>query len=269
MIENKIAESIKKVRQHAPLIHNIMNYVTINDCANILLAIGASPIMADAPEETAEITAISKALVLNTGTLKAWTKDSMIQAGKMANQMGIPVILDPVGASISKLRRETVQHILEQVKISVIRGNYSEIAFMSGEEIYEKGVDCLEETSFEKGIQLAKKAAHRWNTVVALTGQVDVITDGNCQIQIKNGTSMLAKVTGTGCMTTALIGAFLAEEDEMTAAATGIAVMGIAGEIAEKCARMYGTGSFKVALIDAVSNINETMLKERIKIEKK
>src|SRR5699024_701993 len=142
-MEDKIIELIEKVKKQSPLVHSIMNYVTINDCANVLLAIGASPIMADAPMEVEEITAMADALVLNTGTLKSWSKDSMICAGKAANQKGIPVILDPVGVGASRLRKQTVQDILNQVRITVIRGNSSEITWVAGVEKLTTGVDSF------------------------------------------------------------------------------------------------------------------------------
>lgn len=267
-MEDKIIELIEKVKKQSPLVHSIMNYVTINDCANVLLAIGASPIMADAPMEVEEITAMADALVLNTGTLKSWSKDSMICAGKAANQKGIPVILDPVGVGASRLRKQTVQDILNQVRITVIRGNRSEIAWVAGVETFSTGVDCFEKSSLEKEIELAKKAASKWNTTVAVTGTVDVITDGNQLIKIYNGTSMLSKVTGTGCMTTALIGAFLAEGTSMTAAVAGVSMMGIAGEIAQERAGSIGMGSFKVELMNVLSQMNGEKIREKLKIEK-
>lgn len=267
-MEDKIIELIEKVKKQSPLVHSIMNYVTINDCANVLLAIGASPIMADAPMEVEEITAMADALVLNTGTLKSWSKDSMICAGKAANQKGIPVILDPVGVGASRLRKQTVQDILNQVRITVIRGNRSEIAWVAGVETFSTGVDCFEKSSLEKEIELAKKAASKWNTTVAVTGTVDVITDGNQLIKIYNGTFMLSKVTGTGCMTTALIGAFLAEGASMTAAAAGVSMMGIAGEIAQERAGSIGMGSFKVELMNVLSQMNGEKIREKLKIEK-
>ena len=267
-MEDKIIELIEKVKKQSPLVHSIMNYVTINDCANVLLAIGASPIMADAPMEVEEITAMADALVLNTGTLKSWSKDSMICAGKVANQKGIPVILDPVGVGASRLRKQTVQDILNQVRITVIRGNRSEIAWVAGVETFSTGVDCFEKSSLEKEIELAKKAASKWNTTVAVTGTVDVITDGNQLIKIYNGTFMLSKVTGTGCMTTALIGAFLAEGTSMTAAVAGVSMMGIAGEIAQERAGSIGMGSFKVELMNVLSQMNGEKIREKLKIEK-
>ena len=267
-MEDKIIELIEKVKKQSPLVHSIMNYVTINDCANVLLAVGASPIMADAPMEVEEITAMADALVLNTGTLKSWSKDSMICAGKVANQKGIPVILDPVGVGASRLRKQTVQDILNQVRITVIRGNRSEIAWVAGVETFSTGVDCFEKSSLEKEIELAKKAASKWNTTVAVTGTVDVITDGNQLIKIYNGTFMLSKVTGTGCMTTALIGAFLAEGTSMTAAVAGVSMMGIAGEIAQERAGSIGMGSFKVELMNVLSQMNGEKIREKLKIEK-
>lgn len=267
-MEHRIITLIEKVRKQSPLVHSIMNYVTINDCANVLLAIGASPIMADAPAEVEEIAAMADALVLNIGTLKMWSKDSMIRAGKKANQKGIPVILDPVGVGASCLRKRTVQDILDQVQIAVIRGNRSEIAWIAEEEIPSTGVDSLVEMSSEKNIEIAKKAADKWNTTIAVTGEVDIIADKNQLIKVYNGTSMLSKVTGTGCMTTALIGAFLAEEESLVAATAGISMMGIAGEIAQERAGMIGVGSFKVELMNALSQMDQEKIKEKLKIEK-
>ncbi|CVI72020.1 Hydroxyethylthiazole kinase [Clostridiales bacterium CHKCI001] len=267
-MENKIVKLIERVKKQSPLVHNIMNYVAINDCANVLLGIGASPIMADAPEEVEEITAMANALVLNTGTLKKWSKDSMIRAGRVANQRGIPVILDPVGVRASYLRKQTVWDILNQVQVAVIRGNRSEIAWVAEEEMPSTGVDCREETSLQTDIEIAKKAANKWNTTIAVTGKVDIITDGNQLIKVYSGTSTLSKVTGTGCMTTALIGAFLTEEDSVVAATAGISIMGIAGEIAQEQAGALGVGSFKVELMNALSRMDEEKIKEKLKIEK-
>lgn len=274
----KIAENaaalLNKLKAKKPLIHSITNYVTVNDCANILLAIGASPIMADDLREAAEITSIASALVINIGTLNERTIESMIASGQKANELGIPVVLDPVGAGASQFRNETVKRILEEVKISVLRGNMSEAKFIAGLESETKGVDASEEdlkSDNDEGINVAKTLAQRFNCTVAITGVCDIISDGKHVTVLENGTKMLSSVTGTGCMTTALVGAYLGacetSEEYFTAATAGIISMGICGEIAEEKAGSIGLGSFHMAIMDAVSNLNGNIIKQRAKIQ--
>lgn len=274
----KIAENaavlLNKLKAKKPLVHSITNYVTVNDCANILLAIGASPIMADDLREAADITSIASSLVINIGTLNEITIESMIASGKKANEVGIPVVLDPVGAGASQFRNETVKRILEEVKISVLRGNMSEAKFIAGLENEMKGVDASEEdlkSGNDEGLRVAKKLAQRFECNVAITGVCDIISDGEKAVVLENGTKMLSSVTGTGCMTTALVGAYLGacetSEDYFTAAAAGIMSMGICGEIAEEKAGSIGLGSFHMAIIDAVSNLNGSAVEERARIQ--
>lgn len=267
-ITNNVSMYVHELRNKAPLVHNITNYVTVNDVANALLAIGASPIMADDIDETADITAISSALVINIGTLNKRTIASMIESGKKANALGIPVVLDPVGAGASKLRNDTIKEILEEVKITVLRGNLSEVSFVAGLEVSTKGVDSSEADEKNDNVAVAKTVAKKLNCVVAITGAIDVISDGEKVVKISNGHKMLSKVTGTGCMTTALIGAFAgAGTDYFTAAVGGVASMGIAGEIAFEKAGDLGTGSFHIAIIDALSNIDDEIMAERAKLD--
>lgn len=210
-ISIKIGSLLNEVRNKKPLVHNITNYVTVNDCANILLAIGASPIMADDIKEAADITKISSALVINIGTLNERTIESMIASGKKANELNIPVVFDPVGAGASEFRNSTTKRLLEEVKISVLRGNMSEIKFISGLGSTTKGVDASENdarTGNDEGIDVAKNLAKKLQCTVAITGATDIISDGERVVILENGTKMLSNVTGTGCMTTALIGAF-------------------------------------------------------------
>lgn len=264
----RAAALLGKVRSQSPLIHNITNYVTVNDCANAVLAIGASPIMADDEKEAAEITAISSALVLNIGTLNHRTVASMILAGKKANACGIPVVLDPVGAGASRLRGETVRELTEQIHFSVIRGNLSELSFVAGISSSAKGVDSSEKDSGNDPVWVAREAALKIGCTAVVTGAVDVVTDGKSLVKIHNGHPMLSKVTGTGCMTTALIGAYLgAGEDPFLAAAAGVASMGIAGELAYEQAGEKGTGSFHIAIIDALSRLDENTMKEMARFE--
>ena len=273
-IAQKVVELLNRLKNKKPLIHNITNYVTVNDCANILLAIGASPIMADDLKEAADITSIASALVINIGTLNERTIESMIASGKKANELNIPVVLDPVGAGASLFRNETTKRILEEIKISVLRGNMSEIKFIAGLESETKGVDASEsdlKSDSDEGIRVAKSLAKRFNCTVAITGVCDIVSDGEKSVTIENGTKMLSNVTGTGCMTTALVGGYLGacetKEDLFIAAISGIVSMGICGEIAEERAGNIGLGSFHMAIIDAVSNLDEENLLNRSKIK--
>ena len=258
----------EKVREVKPLVHNITNYVTVNDVANVLLAMGASPIMADAKEEAADIASIASALVLNIGTLNARTVESMILAGKAANEKNIPVIFDPVGAGASAYRNEVTGQILKEVKISILRGNLSEISFIAGLKSNTKGVDASEADSLNDAESIAKNVAEKYNCAVAITGKIDVLSDSCRVFKIANGHPALANVTGTGCMSTAIIGAYASVTDDMLlAAVSGVSTMGIAGEIAYEKAKNLGTGNFHIALIDAISNLNSSMILERAKIQ--
>lgn len=263
-----VAELPGKVRDKKPLIHNITNYVTANDCANVLLAIGASPIMADDIGEAADITGISAALVLNIGTLNQRNVASMLYSGKKANELGIPVVFDPVGAGASGLRNKTSQNILSQVKISVLRGNLSEISFIAGLGSSTKGVDASHsDVESKDGFAVAVATAKKLGCVIAITGVIDIVSDGKRIVTISNGHKMLSEVTGTGCMTTSLIGAYCGViGDAFTAAIAGITSMGIAGEIAFENAGGKGTGSFHIAVIDAISQLNSKIILERAKI---
>ncbi|OPX44150.1 hydroxyethylthiazole kinase [Ruminiclostridium hungatei] len=265
------AELLTVLRNKKPLVHNITNYVTVNDCANIILAVGASPIMADDLGEAADITAISSALVLNIGTLNRRTLESMLASGKKANLLGIPVIFDPVGAGASALRNEATKTILTEIKVGVLRGNMSEISHIAGLGSNTKGVDASEEDiAAGDALAIAVSVSKKLRCVTAITGATDIITDGNRIAAVSNGHKMLSGVTGTGCMTTALIGAYCgAGEDAYTAAVAGIASMGLAGELAYEAAGGKGTGSFHVAIIDAISRLDEKILLERARIHEK
>ncbi len=261
----QISGLISEVRSKKPLIHNITNYVTVNDCANVILAIGASPIMADDINEAEDITSISSALVINIGTLNKRTVESMILSGTKANEKGIPVIFDPVGAGASTFRNEITGKILDKVKISVLRGNLSEISYIAGLNASTKGVDAsAADMESKDSTDVAKTAAEKLGCVVAVTGAVDVISDGKKVVTVSNGHKMLSNVTGTGCMTTALVGSFCgAVKDYFKASVAGVAVMGIAGEIAYEVAGHKGTGSYHIAIIDAISKMDENIFGER------
>lgn len=261
---------VDQVRRKKPLVHHITNYVTVNDCANITLGIGASPIMADALEEAAEIAAISSALVLNMGTLNARTIPAMIAAGKAANRAGIPVVFDPVGAGASRLRNDTAAQVLAEVKLGVLRGNISEMRFLAGLTSETRGVDASDADLQGSGEakQVAKALAAQLGCVTAITGAVDVASDGWRVLCVENGHPMLSRLTGTGCMCTSLMGAFCgaAPGQPLAAATAALLAMGIAGEIAFAQAGDKGSGSFRVALHDAICLMDAKTLGERAKV---
>lgn len=262
-----ITSALDQLRQAVPLIHNMTNYVTVNDVANAVLAIGASPIMADDIQECEDITAISSALVVNIGTLNHRTVASMLASGQKANALGIPVVFDPVGAGASALRNQTALTFLEKVKVSVIRGNLSEISFLSGLKVNTKGVDSAEQDEKNNPVLVAKSVAKAFNCTVALTGETDIICSKQQLASISNGHKLLSKVTGTGCMASALVGAYIgAAVDPFTAATGGVASMAMAGEIAFEKAGALGTGSFHMAILDALSHLTPGIINERAKI---
>lgn len=262
---------INKVRETKPLVHHITNYVTVNDCANITLAIGASPVMADDAGEAADIAAIASAVVLNMGTLNKNTIPSMIAAGISANKKGIPVIFDPVGAGASKLRNDTAAQILNEVKLSVIRGNISEIRFIAGLRSETKGVDASESdiAAGESAGKTAKELAQKLGSIVVVSGAIDAVSDGKKVLSIKNGHPMLGNLTGTGCMCSSLIGSFCAASpgDLFAASAAAMFCMGIAGELAFEKAGQLGNGSFRAALHDAVSRMDAKTLEKMAKFD--
>ena len=275
MEKDKIVSMIDEVRKHVPLVHCITNYVTVNDCANAVLAVGASPIMADDILEAADITSISNALVINIGTLNKRTVESMIASGKRANELGIPVIFDPVGAGASNFRNETTKRILREVKVDIVRGNLSEMSFVAGLQVSTKGVDSSEEDAGNDAEEVAKRVAKIYNCVAAITGEKDVISDGSRFVILSNGVGLLSKVTGTGCMTSALVGAFAGAAiksdgyDYFHAACAGIAGMGIAGELAYGQSAERGTGSFHISIIDNLSKMDKNMIANKLKLKEK
>ncbi len=262
-ILKKCAESLITLRQKQPLIHHITNYVTVNDCANIVLAVGASPVMADDSKEVEDIVSLAQALVINMGTLNQRTVESMLKAGKRANELKIPVIFDPVGMGASSFRNETAKKIIAGVKLAVIRGNMSEIKLIAGQDVKIKGVDSL--ASEEDGTQVAQGLARKLKTVVAITGKTDIISDGTRTCYINNGHERLSHVTGTGCMATSLIGSFCgAVDDYYLASLSGVMAMGLAGELAsESLSPAEGIGTFRIRLFDNISNLSQEMILKR------
>lgn len=245
-------KALEAMRAKTPLVYNITNLVVMNFNANALLAAGAAPVMAHAHNEVDDMAAISSALVLNIGTLTDYWVESMLLAGKKANSLGIPVILDPVGAGATPLRTRAVHTIMEQVRCAVVRGNASEIMAVHGANAATKGVDSA--NTVAEAAEMARELARDGKTVVAITGAVDFVTDGAKALEIANGDALMGRITGMGCGVTAMIGAFLAvEPDPMRAAAYGLAFMGVAGEKAKE--NSQGPGSFMTAFLDALYNL--------------
>lgn len=265
----EICENLTAVRTKQPLVHHITNYVTVNDCANMTLAIGASPVMADDLGEVEEMVSFASALVLNMGTLNERTIASMIVAGKKAKKVGIPVIFDPVGVGATSLRTATAKKIIDQVGPSVIRGNMSEIKILAGLGAAIKGVDSVAEEA--DGAEVASELSRSLTSVIAITGKQDVIAHGQRICRIDNGHPLLSRVTGTGCMATSLIGCCCgATKDWFVGSATGIMTMGLAGELVEGNLQPgEGVGTFRVRLFDAVAGMTALMLAEGGKIHDK
>jgi hydroxyethylthiazole kinase len=262
----KAAENLKRVRERRPLVHNITNLVVMNYTANALLACGASPVMAHAAEEVEEMVSLAGALVLNIGTLSPPWVEAMRRAGKRANALHVPVILDPVGAGATRLRTDSARRLIEEVSIQVIRGNASEILSLAGEksESRTKGVDSVH--TVDQVAETAGALAKELRTTLAITGAVDLITEGERICRVMNGHELMRSVTGTGCTATAIIGAFLSVcPDPLEAATTGLSYFGLAGEKA--AAKALGPGSFQIALLDALYGMKEEELRAGARIE--
>ncbi|KGK87640.1 hydroxyethylthiazole kinase [Clostridium sp. HMP27] len=273
-INEKLNRILLQVKEKTPLVHHITNYVTVNDCANIVLALGGSPVMADDEAEVEEMVSIASALVINIGTLNSRTINSMILAGKKANELNVPVILDPVGVGATSLRTKTAKLLLENIQFDVIRGNLSEIKVLAGLSSKTRGVDVdvEEKDEIEGRKKLGEELSKKLNSVIAITGKVDSISYNDKTYLIYNGHPMLSQVTGTGCMCSSLIGAFLGTgEDKHIATVLGVLTMGISGERAYKAVtdKDLGTGSFRTAIIDSVSNITPEIIYEYAKITEK
>jgi len=263
-MSSQAANNLRKLRELKPLVHNITNFVVMNVTANILLAAGASPVMAHAENEVEEMVSFARALVLNIGTLTDDWVDAMIKAGKKATSLGVPIVLDPVGAGATELRTKAAQRILTETRVSVIRGNASEILALSGGTSKTKGVDAAD--SVESAATQALRMAQELEVPVAITGPEDFITDGKRVLRVANGHPLMSLVTGTGCGATAIIGAFAGvDPDPVSAAATALAYYGLCGERAAKGAD--GPGSFAVRFMDALYRLTPEELECGCKIE--
>lgn len=245
---------LKTIREARPLIHHITNWVTIYDCANMTRTFGALPVMAHAPEECAEMTGISSALVLNIGTLTSGLIDSMILSAAAANSKKIPVVLDAVGVGATRFRDEMAAKILRSVHIDIIKGNYSEIAKLAGENAETKGVEATSISADPE--KVAGEFAKSTSSVVVMTGKTDIVSDGKRTYLVKNGHDQMGSIVGTGCMAASVIGLFAAvNPDYCDASKDALCYFGIAGELA--AAKSIGPGSFKVNLYDEVFNLTD------------
>jgi hydroxyethylthiazole kinase len=255
-------QTLRELRERKPLVHQITNYVVMNETANATLALGALPVMAHAPEEVEEMASAAGALVLNIGTLSAHWIEAMLLAGKAA---GGPIVLDPVGAGATRYRTQTAKRLLDELEVAVLRGNAAEIATLAGREAEIRGVEAIGAT--DSGAELARAAAQMLGTVAAVTGPTDHVSDGERVIAVSNGHELLGTVSGTGCMSTAITGAFLAvkPEEPLETAAEALVAFGVAGEDAARDAK--GPGTFHAALYDALYNLDADTLDQRAQVD--
>jgi len=262
---------LESVRSSSPLVHQITNFVVMNDTANLTLAIGALPVMAHAREEVADMVGAAGSLVLNPGTLEPAWVEAMIIAGKRANELGVPIVFDPVGVGATPYRNETGARILRELKLTVIRGNSGEIGALAGAGGEVRGVESV--AGVADPAKVVRELAARTGAVVVITGKRDYLSDGKRVLGVDNGHEMMKNVTGTGCMSTAMIGAFVAtcrngktaaEKDPLAAAAAALACYGLAGEIAASKAR--GPGSFRMELMDALFGLDRATIEKGARI---
>lgn len=270
-----LKEQFERVKASAPLVHNITNYVTVNDCANILLACGGSPIMADDPSDAEEITAICGGLNINIGTLNQRTIPAMLAAGKKANEWGHPVLLDPVGAGASSLRTETAFKLMEEVRFAAIRGNISEIKVLALGEGTTKGVDAdvadaITEDTLSETADFAGKFAAKTGAIIVITGAIDIVADGNTAFAVRNGHPIMSRITGSGCMLSAMTAAYLTANPNtpLQACLAAVCAMGLCGQRAfERLSPREGNASFRTYLIDEIFNLDGDVLERGAKYE--
>jgi hydroxyethylthiazole kinase len=255
-------QTLRELRERKPLIHQITNYVVMNETANATLALGALPVMAHAPQEVEEMAAVAGALVLNIGTLSEHWIEAMLLAGTATSG---PIVLDPVGAGATRYRTETAKRLLDELPIAVVRGNAAEIATLAGREAEIRGVESI--GASDSGRELAVEAARSLGTVAAVTGPTDHVSDGKRVLTVANGHELLGTVSGTGCMSTAVTGAFLAAKPDapVEAAVEALVAFGVAGEDAARDAK--GPGTFHAALYDALYSLDPATLDQRARVQ--
>jgi hydroxyethylthiazole kinase len=280
-INDKIIETVENLRSRSPLTHCITNFVTINDCANAVLAIGGSPIMANEPDEAEEMVTVVNTLLINIGTLYKSQIEAMKIASQTAAKLQKAYVLDPVGIGVSKIRNDTTMELMKEAKPSIIRGNLSEIktlAMLYGildECTQAKGVDVadtdvINEDTLDSNVKLVESIAQKLDTTIAVSGQIDIISDGKDTYVIRNGHPMLSDITGSGCMLGCLMASYAAVTTPIMAATTAAAVMAIAGEVANQKVAYHkkGTGTFRSELIDALSLMDEKIINRYANITK-
>ena len=268
-------ECLENVRKSVPLVHNITNYVTVNDVANVLLACGGSPIMSDEAEDVEDITSVCGGLNINIGTLHKTSIEGMFRAGKKANELGHPVLLDPVGAGASALRTNTALGLMKELKLSVIRGNISEIKTLALGSGTTKGVDAdvadaVTEESLDEAVAFVKKFAEETGTIIAVTGAIDLVSDGKTCYVIRNGRPEMGKITGTGCQLSGMMTAYVTANPDhpLEAAAAAVCVMGLAGEIGwSRMQERDGNATYRNRIIDAIYNMTGEELEKGAKYE--
>jgi hydroxyethylthiazole kinase len=257
-------DSLRRIREQKPLVHQITNYVVMNETANATLALGALPVMAHAREEVEQMASVAGALVINIGTLSPAWVEAMVLAGRAANSAAVPVVLDPVGAGATAYRTETASRIAREVDLAVVRGNAAEVATLAGRQAEIRGVESI--AAGDPPEELARAAAQALGCVAAVTGAVDHVSDGERVLAVANGHELLAAVSGTGCMATAITGCFVAvrPEDPLEAAAEALVAFGVAGEDAARQAR--GPGTFHAGLYDALAALDPATLDDRARV---
>ncbi len=262
-LAERFGEALRRIRETRPLVHHMTNYVVMNDTANVTLHVGALPVMAHAAEEVEEMVGLAGALVLNPGTLSPDWVEAMLKAGRRANELGVPVVLDPVGAGATRFRTESNLRLLDQLKVAVIRGNSGEIGALSGAGGVVRGVESVE--GVDDPVAVAVRLARERRAVVAITGPRDVVADGHRVLGVDNGHERLTTITGTGCMATTMVAVFAAvEPDHLVAAAGGLACFGLAAE--QAAAEAKGPASFKVALFDRLFGLTPEELAEGARV---
>lgn len=270
-----LGECLENVRKNVPLVHNITNYVTVNDVANVLLASGGSPIMSDEPEDVEDITSICGGLNINIGTLNQQTIKGMFMAGRKAAELGHPILLDPVGAGASKLRTETAIKLMDEIKFTVIRGNISEIKTLALGSGTTKGVDAdvadaVSDETLDSAVRFVKEFAKKADTIVAITGAIDLVSDGDKCYVIRNGRPEMGRITGTGCQLSGLTTAFVVAnpDNKLEAVAAAVCTMGLAGEIGwSRMQEGDGNSTYRNRIIDAIFNMDGETLNKGAKYE--
>lgn len=270
-----LGKYLENVRNSVPLVHNITNYVTVNDVANILLACGGSPIMSDEPDDVTDITSICGGLNINIGTLNKRSIEAMTIAGNRANELGHPILLDPVGAGASALRTDTAVKLMSTLDLAVIRGNISEIKTLAFGSGTTKGVDAdvadaVTDDTLASSVDFVKDLARKTGSIIAVTGAIDLVSDGERCYVIRNGRPEMGKITGTGCQLSGMMTAYVTAnpDEKLDAAAAAVCVMGIAGEIGwERMQDGDGNSTYRNRIIDAVYNMDADTLNDRAKYE--